>query len=491
MANRSHSVLIVGGGSSGWMAAALMCKTLPHFDVTVIEASDIPIIGVGESTNVTVQYFHRLLGIDEKPFMRASNAAYKQAIRFANFNCQGGAFFHPFGSAVDMTRAAFSIGAQDQYPCRHLAQDGLFTPELAYSYQIDAGLYGQFLKEWCKERGVRHIVDKITIAKLDEHGSIASVETEKSGSLNADLYIDCSGFRSFLLGGALKVPFRSVDHQLLNDRAIAARIPYRDKAAELKSYTNCHALSAGWVWEIPLWSRWGTGYVYSSAFLSPSEAEAEYRAHLGEERARDLTFNHIQIRAGRHDVAWRNNCIAIGISYGFLEPLESTGLSLTQIAISHLLDELLNGALESNEATLKARERYNLREGEIFDSTRDFIMAHYVLTTREDSPYWKSIRHEVKRPDSLTNILNEARRGSYEAINAAANKFYKASNWNLILSGMNFFDGTRHAPSAIPLPEAQPHLKALETRIYSDDKELPPVDFKGIETGHPSWNPTW
>jgi len=487
-----RKVLIIGGGSSGWMTATLLRKRVPSADITLIEASDIPIIGVGESTNPVIRYFHQIAGIDERPFMRAANAAFKVAIRFENFSRAGGVFFHPFGQPADPSDALFRPHAEAQHVSYHLAKGGnLFSRECSYAYQIDAGLYGQYLKEQCKRAGVHHVVDRVLTADRLPNGDIAGIRTEHSGQLLADLYVDCSGFRSFLLDKTLREPFHSVNNHLLNDRAIAARIPYVDRTRELTSFTNCTALSAGWVWQIPLWTRMGTGYVYSSAFLSPDAAEAEYRRFLGVERVEHERFNHIEIRAGRHERAWVGNCVGIGVSYGFLEPLESTGLSLTQVALIDLAREVALGLTD------EGRDRFNRRQAEMFDTTRDFVLAHFALTTRDDTPYWRHIRAMSDLPDSFVTVLEHALNRSYAPVEGLSNSFYDRLNWNLILSGMGVFDSEAPARAVAPLPSTAVHAGLLHDTVHRDASgdeemsELVPETVGPSAAAHPMWAPTW
>jgi tryptophan halogenase len=486
--SKDIKILVVGGGSSGWMTAAFLSRTLVRAQITVIESSDIPIIGVGESTNRTMLYFQEALELDEKAFMRASNAAYKIAIRFAGFNRSGGVFYHPFGSPDRLEEFLFKPNAAARIKTYHVAEArNMFSKDCIYAYQLDAGLYGEYLKNECKRlNGVRHIVDNVLGVELTENGEIARIQTQKSGPLVADLYIDCSGFKSLLLGEALGEPFESYNKFLLNDKAIAARIPYVDKERELTTYTNCTALSAGWVWNIPLWSRIGTGYVYCSGFLSKEEAETEYREFLGNERVKDLQFNHLNIRTGRHARAWVGNCVGIGISYGFLEPLESTGLSLTQLSILDLTSTLLSGAPGHVQSDM-----FNRRQAEIFDATRDFVMAHFVLTTRDDTPYWRYIQYENALPDSLVNVLTGARNGSYEVIESQPNKFYQSLNWNMILSGMGVFGEQSEPRPSIDLSTLTIHARLLKEKVFGGDYEESFQDSSTRIAAHPTWYPTW
>jgi hypothetical protein len=481
-----RQILIVGGGSSGWMAATLLNKRLPDASITLIEASDIPIIGVGESTNTVVRYFNQVAGIEERAFMRATNGAFKIAIRFQGFNERNSVFFHPFGRPPNLAATLFKADAQTHHDSYGLASTGnLFSRECAYAYQIDAGLYGQHLKECCKQRGVRHIVDRVLSAEVTPTGDIACIHTANAGPLRADLYVDCSGFRAFLLDKTLHEPFHAATRHLLNDRAVAGRLPYIDRDSEIKTFTNCTALSAGWVWQIPLWSRLGTGYVYSSAFLSPSEAETELREFLGVERVKDLQFNHIEIRAGRHERAWVGNCVGIGVSYGFLEPLESTGLSLTQVALIDLAREL------SHEPLAEARDRFNRRQAAIFDTTRDFVLAHFVLTSRDDTPYWRHIRHMKDLPDSLLTVLEHALLRSYAPLERLAHTFYDQMNWNLILSGMGMFGAPASAYMGPPLPAAALHAEILRRSVHDEAGDEKPEFARAAAAGHPMWFPTW
>ncbi|HEY0685568.1 MAG TPA: tryptophan halogenase family protein [Steroidobacter sp.] len=482
---RIARVLIVGGGSSGWMTAAYLQQQLgTEVQITLIEASDIPIIGVGESTNAVMFHFARALGLDEKSLLRASNGAFKVGIRFCNFNRQGGVFYHPFG--LPSGDGMFKPHAERLHAPFQFAERGNeFVRKAGHAYQLDAGLFGEYLKIRSRHKGVRHVVDRIERVERDESGQIARLHTVGSGPLEADLYVDCSGFGSLLLDKALQEPFISVNHQLLNDRAIAARVQYVDKDRELRTVTNCVGVSSGWVWEIPLWSRIGTGYVYSSAYLSQTDAEAEFRTYLGEQRVKDVEFNHIRIRAGRHERAWVGNCVAIGISYGFLEPLESTGLSLTQLMIFDLA-----AALAADGSSV-ARSTFNRRQAELFDTTKDFILAHYVLTSRDDTPYWRHIKYDCPIPDSLNDILMEARQKRYALIEGQVNKFYAALNWNLILSGMGWFDGAEPPKAPMPPAAAALHATFLKEHIYDGDYQEPQsVGHRGPVT-LPSWAPTW
>ena len=487
--NRTGSVLIVGGGSSGWMTAALLSKTLPNTKITLVEASDIPVIGVGESTNMTMKYFLHAIGYNERRFMRACEAAYKRAIRFEHFNQVNGVFYHPFGKPVtNGATEEFSPSAQSCYADFDSVEPGdLFGRDCAYSYQVDAGLFAEYLKQQCKSEGaVSQVVDLVTDVCVNEKGEIDGINTKASGKLTAELYVDCTGFRSILLGKTLGEPFESYSNYLLNDSAIAVRVPYVDKDKELLTYTRCTALSAGWVWTIPLWSRIGLGYVYSSNFASRPAAEAELTRYLGEKRREGLELNHLSLRVGRHARAWVKNCVGVGISYGFLEPLESTGISLTQVSIWDLA-----AALNARTSISTEREIYNRRQRELFDSTRDFIIAHYVLTSREDSEYWRFIRHSVQIPESLFVILMEARARSYHTVITNPHRFYQKDSWNCILSGMGFFGEEPPRPRATSARYRNAYFDVLRKQVHDGEMSDASVGRVFSPEAHPLWYPTW
>jgi len=449
-----NSVLIVGGGSSGWMTAAALVRQLPQLKITLVEAPGIPTIGVGESTIGHINSYMNAVGLKDEDWMKNCNATYKTSIKFTNFRDNPGeigkhTFHYPFGviditdkdegpmewflhNQIDPDNWPEETMAEYYHPHVIMADHNKMTNNDEFqirgfnfqydtAYHMDAALFGEYLKnDVCIPEGVTHIVDTVLDAEVAEDGSLANIVTENNGKLTADLYIDCTGFKSILLEGKMKSEFVSFKDTLLNDRAIATIIPYLDRENEMTSATNCTAIDAGWVWNIPLWNRIGTGYVYSSDFATEEEAEEQFRKHLAGEymdfqgdkealkkRAEEAEFRHIKIKHGCHREAWVKNVVGIGLANGFIEPLESTGLMLTHEGIMRLIDTLHN---RKCFVTGYDREAFNFA---VFDEVigfKDFISMHYTLTRRNDTPYWKHITEGgIKWSPEMANSIPKLR----------------------------------------------------------------------------------
>lgn len=470
-------IVIVGGGSAGWMTAAWFSKTLQDINITLIESSDIPVIGVGESTLPAMVDFMKALGLEEKDWLPNCNGTYKSAISFKNFYRDGDpTMWYPFdpvpmieGRPITrhwLHKFRHAPSFNDRYSFYDycfihpaLCEAGKTVrsmPGTTYAYHVDAGLLGEVLKDYSKKGGIRHIVDTITTVNRAESGAIKSLSRKQGPDLEADLFIDCSGFRALLIGKNLEEPFDSYGENLLCDTAIALRYPYEDKAAEMSSYTRCTALKSGWVWRVPLYSRLGCGYVYSSAHTSAEEAEREFRQHLGEARVKDCEARHIPMRVGKQRRTWVKNCVAIGLSAGFVEPLESTGLFLWQ-GCFQLLASMLQDRRDYTAADVDV---YNANITRVVEIVRDFLVCHYVLTEREDTPFWKDVKYATKVPEAVTEKLTTARLvlPDIEHINqfdkAGLAGFSFQDGWQCILAGMNY------------LPFENEVFKARQVSIY-------------------------
>ena len=425
-----NSILIVGGGSAGWFTASSLCKHCPEIQVTLIESPNVPTIGVGESTLGFINNFFRTLDMKDDEWMSACNATYKASIKFTDFYKKGETFHYPFGD-MDFNYNNFrgddwfykkwvypEISHEDfvdsYFPQMPLIRDSkiffntdnsipVFDPNNDLAYQMDATLLGNWMKNnLCLPTGMKHILDHVTNVNLKKTGWIDSVSTKENGNLQADLYIDCTGFKSLLLGKALNVPFNSFEDVLINNHAWTTHLPYSLKDYEMEMTTNGTAIENGWVWNIPLWNRIGTGYVYSDKFIDKETALEEFKKHLNGPRMRvpksnrveeyDLEFKHIDIKNGRYEKLWHKNCLAIGLSGGFIEPLESTGLLLTHETVDKLIIILKSRDKHINEFD---RSTLNMSMNQFLDNFKSFIVMHFILSHRDDTEYWKYYTQDV------------------------------------------------------------------------------------------------
>jgi tryptophan halogenase len=414
-------ILIVGGGSSGWMTAAAIAKCLPNFNVTLVESATIPIVGVGESTLSHINEYLEILGLKDEDWMPLCDATYKTSIRFSDFN-KPGEYFHDilkgteFPVQMDGIYDFFMLTKlyPDEFNVRdfsrffddnhYMTDTGKFVPgcnlmnwDFKYNkaYHMDAYKFGMALKKLVADpHGCKHIVDDVVEVVTAGNDVVLGIKTKEHGVLQADLYIDCTGFRSLILGSALKVPYVSFSDVLPNDTALACNIPYEDKEVELNSYTNCTAIENGWVWNIPIWNRMGSGYCFSSKFVSPEDALVEYKNHLRKQfgkRADEIEPRLIKFVPGIRERAWVGNVVGVGLSNGFLEPLRSTGLLMTHVHVTSLVDVL--SRVDGN-ITRVDRDGYNFVVREMMDSLKDFVSSHYSLSKRSDTPYWHRLTEE-------------------------------------------------------------------------------------------------
>jgi glycine/D-amino acid oxidase-like deaminating enzyme len=424
-----RSILIVGGGTAGWLTAAYLAKYLELADsdkleITLLESPEIGIIGVGEGTFPTIRQTLQFVGIDETRFIRETSATFKQGIRFTDWVDvpREGArrhYFHPFeapfyteGASLvsywllqdEKTRAPFAeamtiqnrVAEAKRAPKR--PHEGDFAGPLNYAYHFDAASLAQVLAERARELGVRHLRGLLTGVALDAQGAIDPVVTEQHGNLKADLYIDCSGFRAELIGRALGVPFRSVKKYLFTDRALACKLPYDRPDAPLESYTIAAAHEAGWTWDIGLSGAHGIGCVYSSDHLSDDRAAELLETSVG---GRDFTARTIPFEAGYRERQWVKNCVAVGLAGGFLEPLESTGVVLIEAAVG-MIAELFphNGPVDA------PARRFNELITARFDNIVNFLKLHYCLS-RRDEPFWRDNADPASIPERLQDLLDQ------------------------------------------------------------------------------------
>ena len=414
------SVLIVGGGTAGWMTAAALANKLSGcgIKITLIESEQIGTVGVGEATVPHIRFFNEALGIDEAEFMLQTKATFKLGIEFRNWGRIGDSYIHPFGAfghdigGVDFLQHWLRLHHRglaapfEQYslPVQAARLDRFSRPAddptsihstYSYAYQFDAGLYGRFLRDYAEGRGVQRVEGKIVDIALDpQSGSMTTVTLDSGERLAADLFIDCSGFRGLVIDKVSSRPFEDWSHWLPCDRAIA--IPCK-RSGPTTPYTRSTALQSGWLWRIPLQHRVGNGHVYASAFIDDAEAERQLLDQLEGEPLADP--NRLRFTAGKRPEQWAANCVAIGLSAGFLEPLESTSIHLIQLGITKLLELFPAGGVTDID-----RYEYNRSMNLEYDRVRDFLILHYKLTQRDDSEFWNYCR-TMKVPASLAEKI--------------------------------------------------------------------------------------
>jgi hypothetical protein len=446
------SVLIVGGGSSGWMTAAALIRQIPDLKITLLESNTIPKVGVGESTIGHINSYMNAVGLEDTDWMHLCNATYKTSIKFTDFrenpSDKPHTFHYPFG-VMDITDKPngpmeffmHNVEDPETFPPEEMAK--YYHPHVLMAdhnkmtdnknfevrgfnfkydtaYHMDAGLFGEYLKNnVCIPEGVTHVVDEMIGTSKKEDGSLKTVVTKNSGELSADLFIDCTGFRSLLLEGEMGAEFVSFHDTLQNDRAIATVLPYIDVENEMTSATNCTAIDAGWVWNIPLFNRIGTGYVYSSKFATQEEALKQFKKHLVsnrmdykgdqelmQKRVDEAEFRFIDIKHGAHKQAWVKNVVGIGLANGFIEPLESTGLMLTHEGIMKLIDVLHQ---HNGFVTRFDIDTFNFTFFDQIVGFKDFISLHYTMSQRCDTPYWNYVTQELSYSPEMNNWIPKLR----------------------------------------------------------------------------------
>jgi tryptophan halogenase len=418
-------------------AAYLNAAFGDRLDVTLVESQHVGRIGVGEATFSTVRHFFDYLGLDERDWLPKCAGSYKLGIKFANWRYEGHHFYHPFerlrtvdgfsladwwlligDRTVPFDRECFitsTLCEANRAP--RLLDGSLFATGLdgslgrstlaeqrdqfPYAYHFDADAVAGFLCEHAVARGVRHVVDDVVEVGQDHRGWIDRVTTREHGDLTGDLYVDCTGFRGLLINQTLGETFDSFSDVLPNNRAVALRVP-REEHTVVEPYTTATAMDAGWIWTIPLYKRNGTGYVYSDEYCSPEEAERTLRNFAAPGRD-DLPANHIRMRIGRNRNSWVHNCVAIGLSSAFVEPLESTGIFFIQHGIEQLVRHFPD---QTWDPTLIAA--YNRRVANVVDGVKEFLVLHYRAAKRDDTPYWKEAKIRAI-PDGLAQRLDIAR----------------------------------------------------------------------------------
>lgn len=449
------SIVIVGGGTAGWMTANLMMHHWQDLgvNITLIESSEIGTIGVGEGSTPFLRYFFETLGIQEKQWMPLCDATFKCGIGFPDWcNHEGNKhYFHPFYNEIDnQTAVDFMQSCQhrrqgfdtpclpdDYFATAHLAYQNKAPYDAAkkpigvdYGYHFDAAKLGAFMAQHAIKLGVERIIDTVdTVYKNAE--SIRSIETKNHGQFDADLFIDCSGLSGLLIQQTLSEKLISYQDYLPNNRAVAIGTSH-DEINGLGSYTVSKGLSAGWMWQIPLQSRVGNGYVYSDKYLTNEQAEQELRQALNNY---DSPALHLKWTPGRIENHWKANCLAVGMSQGFLEPLEAPMLNLVQQTVELFIEKC-------STSSEQQKKQYNLTINNLVDGTRDYLQAHYATNSRTDSQYWNDNRNNQHRSSALNGILTSWLSQSNFEMGLADHQdvlVYGKTSWYCLLAGMSYF----------------------------------------------------
>ncbi len=457
-------VVIVGGGTAGWMTAAALSRVLgemPGLSFTLVESDAIGTVGVGEATIPQIQGFNAMLGLDENEFVRQTHATYKLGIEFVDWLRKGHSYVHPFGTyGIDMLGIDFhhfwlrglALGDSttlDEYSIAAMAgKAGKFLwpdranpksplSKIGYAFQFDAGRYARFLRERAEGQGVTRVEGRIVnVEQHGESGFVTAVSLDNGARLEGDLFIDCSGFRSLLLGQTLEVPFRDWTKWLPCDRAVAIPCTLGGDAEPL---TRSTARPAGWQWRIPLQHRIGNGHVYSSAHMSSDQAEALLLDNLDGTPLADP--NHLRFTAGHRERAWEKNVVALGLAGGFLEPLESTAIHLVQSGIARLLTYWPTMVFGPKE-----RERFNRESEQDYLDIRDFLVLHYMATERDDSEFWRDCR-ALEPPEGLAEKL--AMFESSGRVIREHNELFTETSWLSVMVGQGVVAGDFHPASRL------------------------------------------
>jgi tryptophan 7-halogenase len=472
---RLNRVAIVGGGTAGWMAAAALSKTFgSQLQIDLIESDDIGTVGVGEATIPPIRNFHLLLELPEADFMRAVNGTFKLGIEFLNWGSLGERYFHPFSAHGTDTWAAqfhhYWVRARqqgEQAPLDEfsleamMAKAGRFGQEgerkAHYAYHFDAGLYARLLRTISEPLGVRRTEGKVVDVRLHpDTGFIESVVLDSGQSIHADLFIDCSGFRGLLIEQALQTGWEDWGHWLRNNSAVAVQT---SSVSPPSPFTRSTARSSGWQWKIPLQNRVGNGLVYSNDYMSDDAARKALLDHVDGKPITEPRL--IKFRTGRRLKQWNKNCVALGLASGFLEPLESTSIHLIQNSIIRLIKLFPSHGINQQEI-----DQFNREVKSEIEHIRDFVILHYHVTERADSPYWNDCR-TMQVPESLQHKMALFSAGG--KIFRDNNELFSEPSWTAVMVGQGILPAHYH-PYVDVMPEGD--LKNLMIRVRSAIAQL-------------------
>ncbi|MGJ8694015.1 MAG: tryptophan halogenase family protein [Thalassotalea sp.] len=475
---KSKKIVIVGGGTAGWMTANILAYSFrdANISISLVESPEVGIIGVGEGSTPALRNFFDLLNIKESDWMPACNATYKAGIRFNDWSTVKGyeSYFHPFPSTLDVhTQKSFFYNAQlratgidlsanpnDFYITAQLTEqhkkpiaNDNFPFEIDYAYHFDANLLGQYLKKVAIGNGVNHIIGHVnevvfsnTQNSNNQHSNtydINAVALKNGEQISGDFFIDCTGFKGLLINQLPGVEFISYADELHNDSAIAMSTPLTGET--MAAQTVSTALKYGWAWQIPLTNRYGNGYVYSSKYVNKADAEQELKAHLKIDDNQEV--RHLSFKLGRNNKHWQNNCLAVGLSQGFIEPLEATALLLIQQTIGKFVSAYKQGDFSNSY-----QGQFNQQINNDFDGIKDYIVLHYTLNSRNDTRYWQD---NHKHLTNMSARLKELVKGWHAGLDVsqlvhklALHEHYPIPSWYAILAGYGYFPAELKAPTS-------------------------------------------
>lgn len=487
----------MGGGTAGWLTAGVLAS---HYktdaenglEVVLVESPDVATIGVGEGTWPSMRTTLQRMGVSETDFIRECDVSLKQGSRFDNWvTGQSDYYYHPFSlpqgygdfnlvrhwqMVRDRISFADAVSQQSQICDRGLAAKTISTPEYAfnvnYGYHLDAGKFAGFLQRHCVEKlGVQHILDHVTEVNSRPNGDIESLSTKDKGIIHGDLFVDCTGFASVLIGQHYDVPFKSVRDILFNDSALVVQVPYKNPNDPLASHTLSTAQSAGWIWNIGLPTRRGIGHVYSGKYISDEYAERELRNYLepivGRRKAEELSVRKISINPGHRQEFWHRNCVAVGLSAGFVEPLEASALVLVELSAKMIAEQLPANRDVMALTAKRFNEKFNYHWKQIIN----FLKLHYVLNQQDDNGYWQANRQLESVPESLQASLNLWRHQPPWLQDAPQfDEMFPSASFQFVLYGMGFITKGNSVPLRSATDDLTKANKLFAENLQKTDK---------------------
>ena len=482
------NIVIVGGGTAGWMSACVLARIIKPMGatITLIETPDIPTIGVGEATIPQIALFNEMVGFDEREFLKATQATYKLGIEFVNWGNIGDSYIHPFGKygfdmegvmfhhfwrrlkeegpTPDIKEYCLQIAAAEAGKFCHPRKDLPNSPlaNIQYAFHFDAGLYAKFMREFAIKHGVKRIEDKVIDVTLHpETGHIKSLKSEKGKTIEGDFFLDCSGFRGLLIDKALQSKYEDWSHWLPVNSAVAVGCEAQEDPIP---YTRATAHEAGWQWRIPLQNRIGNGYVYCDEYLSAEDAERDMLKRLDGKPLGDP--KHLKFKTGMRKNSWVKNCLSLGLAAGFMEPLESTSIHLVQSGLSRLMSMFPDAEFNQTEI-----DYYNMRTCNEYERIRDFLILHYKATNREDTAFWKYLKNmDIPRKlQEKMDIYEEKGR-----IFREDNELFNETSWFAVMNGQNLKSkGWHPIVDSLSIDEIRNRLAEIHMTVKNSTDIMP------------------